>query len=125
MKESTYPAFALSFIAAMTYTFVMITVSLLGPSWLLDDGILEVFLGLFLLIILWPFVIAILLLGTAATILTIAGMSFIAAGKHRPGGIMVIVGSALGFFIALPVYLIPLIAGLLGGILAITHANDQ
>lgn len=119
------PGFILSLISAVIYAYLLIVFIFNGPSLSISNDVLSALVGSLLIIILLPFIIALIIASIVACILTILGTILTGVGKTKAGGTLVIVGAAIGFFFALNVWLIPLIVGIVGGILAIVQGRNK
>lgn len=113
----------LSIAAAVLYTIVGIWFATLDPTALLeqiDNFILAIAL-LPLILLFTYFWIVLVVIGVIVFCLEITGAILIGLGKIKPGGIIVIVASAVGFFVSWIWYFIPLAVGIVGGILALNE----
>lgn len=118
------PGFILSLISAVIYAYCLIVFIVKGPTLAISGSGLAEAVGALFLVLLTPFILILVMMSIVACILTILGTILTGVGKTKAGGILVIVGSAIGFFFAITVYLIPLIVGIVGGILAIVQGRD-
>jgi hypothetical protein len=106
--------FVLSCIAAVIYAITYIS--------LVADPTVEIpinFMTVILLMAFAPFIVAFAVIGIIVIIGLAIGVILIAAGKSKAGGIVVIVFSGIGVFMAAFCYFIPLGLGIAGGIVAI------
>ncbi|MEX2680013.1 MAG: hypothetical protein Q6373_000295 [Candidatus Sigynarchaeota archaeon] len=109
--------------AAVLYSILCMMFALVDPLIFLEAaGTLVEGLVMFLLTIAFlPILIFLKVLAIVVFGLVITGAILTAVGKTKPGGIIMIVGSAVGCFFALFWYFIPLAVGITGGILTLVN----
>ncbi len=112
-----------STVAAVLYTLVVIQFSTLDLTVLLSEAtnIFEAFIFLILTAPLVAFYAVFIVIGIIIVALVICGTILIALGKTKPGGIIMIVASAVGFLVCWLWYFIPLAVGIVGGILTLNE----
>jgi hypothetical protein len=112
-----------STVAAVLFALVVIQFSTLDLTVLLSEAT-NFFQALIFLILTAPlvaFYAVFLVIGIIVVCVVICGTILIAVGKTKPGGIIMIVASAVGFLICWLWYFIPLAVGIVGGILALNE----
>jgi hypothetical protein len=112
-----------STVAAVLYTLVVIQFATLDLTALISeaDNFFEAFIFLILTAAFLPFYAVFMVIGIIIVGLVISGTILIALGKRKPGGIIMIVASAVGFLVCWIWYFIPLAVGITGGILALNE----
>ncbi len=111
--------------AAVLYAIVCLMFIFIDPLVLLEAAgtLMEGLILLLVTIAFLPFVIFLKVLAIVVLALVVTGTILIGVGKRKPGGIIMIVGSAVGFLCAMIWWFIPLAVGVTGGILALV-ANE-
>lgn len=110
--------------AAVVYTILSLMFLFIDPLVLLEAAstLLEGIAMFILTIAFLPFIIFLKILAIVVLVLVITGAILVAARVIKAGGILVIVGSAVGGLLAWYWFFIPVAVGLTGGILAV---NDK
>jgi hypothetical protein len=119
--------FILSAVAAVLYVIILFI--LVHGGFNLTTGtnsLLGALAGaLVLLVILLPLLIILVIVSLAGIVLVVIGTILTGAGKTRAGGIITIVGSAIGFLLSFMFYFVPLGLGIAGGIVAIVQGRNR
>jgi hypothetical protein len=117
------PGFILSLISAGLYAYVLITIFMRGPLQFISESLVGAFVGVLLSIVLLPIIIILFIMGIVACVLTIVGSALTGASKTKAGGVLVIVGAAIGILFAWTMYMIPLFVGIAGGIVTLVQGR--
>jgi hypothetical protein len=109
--------------AAVLYSIVSLMFVFMDPLVLLyaAGGVIEGFVLFILTIAFLPFIMFFKVIAIVVFALVITGAILIGLGKTKPGGIIMIVGSAVGGLVSWLWYFIPLAVGITGGILALNE----
>jgi hypothetical protein len=112
-----------STVAAVLYALVVIQFASLDLTAFVSqaDNLFEAFILIILTAAFLPFYAIFMVIGIIVVGLVISGAILCWLGKTKPGGIIMIVASAVGLLVCWIWYFIPLAVGIVGGILTLNE----
>ncbi|MHA1683036.1 MAG: hypothetical protein ACTSUE_19010 [Promethearchaeota archaeon] len=84
------------------------------------NGIVTNFFTLLIMVVLAALSIIMIIIGIIATVMIFIGVFLGAFDKNIAGGVIIIVFGCIGFLFSIPLYFIPLVLAIIGGVMILT-----